>query len=126
MRSLPKKVDCQNETFESVDLEVERILAMTDEEVLAEVLAEGRDPAADAQRVRELFEQVAARHPAVPVDPLNARVTWRLDEYGEAAAVFDRPRSWPRVIARALVLAGILLGGALVWFLIVGFLAELP
>lgn len=74
-----------------------------------------RPPKMDCQN--ETFE---------PVDPLDARITWRLDEYGEAAAVFDRPRRWPRVIARALALAGILLACVWAWFLLIGFLAELP
>lgn len=40
--------------------EMERIFRMTDEEILAEVIAEGKDPAEEARIVREIFDRALA------------------------------------------------------------------
>jgi hypothetical protein len=42
--------------------EVDNILAMTDEEIIAEVRENDDDPAAVAAHVRAIFERVAARY----------------------------------------------------------------
>lgn len=43
------------------DAEVERLLAMTDEEIIAEIEAEGRDPNVVAEEVRGIFERAIAK-----------------------------------------------------------------
>jgi hypothetical protein len=42
----------------SEDEEIDRILRMSDEEILAEVIAEGRDPEQIAREGRAIFERV--------------------------------------------------------------------
>lgn len=47
----------------TIDLEpeVERILSMSDQEILYELLAEGKDLEAEADKIRQIFEGVVAR-----------------------------------------------------------------
>lgn len=45
------------------DPELERILAMSDEEILDEMIASGDDPEVVAKGMRELFERVLAQEP---------------------------------------------------------------
>lgn len=44
----------------NTDAEVERILAMSDEEVVAALVAEGEDPAAVVAQMRKAFEDAVA------------------------------------------------------------------
>ncbi len=45
-----------------IQQEVERVLGLTDEEVLAEARAEGVDVDAEAARMKDMFEGIAKRH----------------------------------------------------------------
>lgn len=49
------------ENAEDDDAELERILAMSDEEILAECIANGEDPAEVAREGRAIFERALAQ-----------------------------------------------------------------
>ena len=57
-------VICQGDTdpdpYGEIDAEVERILNMSDEEIIAETIREGLDPQQVADDMRAIFEKVAA------------------------------------------------------------------
>jgi hypothetical protein len=61
------------------DEEIERILRMSDEEILAEVRAEGRDPEQIAREGRAIFERVlliCARAGVVEHQGARYALTW--------------------------------------------------
>jgi hypothetical protein len=49
--------------MQAVDAEVERVLAMSDEEIVADCIARGEDPAAIAEECRAIFERAIAAAP---------------------------------------------------------------
>ena len=56
------------EKMGAFDPEIERILAMSDDEILAEVLAAGDDPDQIARDLRAMFDRVVLEHPATPAE----------------------------------------------------------